>query len=150
MWLEDPKVVTYLVYVWLSVLLTVWVAYTLRRNGRVFLVDVFRGNDKLADSVNHLLVVGFYLVNLGYVSLALKTAEPIESAQRAIEVLSWKVGLVLCVLGVMHFINVVTFSSIRRRAILENAPPPVAPDERLPPAGPSVPPPLPAVPAVGA
>jgi hypothetical protein len=144
--LQDPKVVTYLVYVLLSALLTVWVAQTLHRNGRVFLVDVFRGNDKLADSVNHLLVVGFYLVNLGYVSLALKTAETIESAQRSIEVLSWKVGLVLCVLGAMHFINLITFSSIRRRALLETAPPPVAPDERLPP----VPPPLPGGPAQAA
>lgn len=137
--LEDPKVVTYLVYVLISAVLTIWVAQTLHRNGRVFLVDVFRGNDKLADSVNHLLVVGFYLINLGYVSLALKTAEAIESAQRSIEVLSWKVGLVLCVLGAMHFINLITFSSIRRRALLETAPPPVAPDERLP----NVPPPLP-------
>ena len=129
---QDPKVVTYLVYVGLSALLTIWVAQTLYRNGRVFLVDVFRGNDRLADSVNHLLVVGFYLINLGYVSLALKTAEAVENAQHSIEVLSWKVGLVLCVLGVMHFINLITFSAIRRRAILDQAPPPVAPDGRFP------------------
>lgn len=144
---QDPKVVTYLVYVGLSALLTIWVAQTLHRNGRVFLVDVFRGNEALADSWNHLLVVGFYLINLGYVSLALKTADTIESAQRSIEVLSWKVGLVLCVLGVMHFINLVTFSSIRRRALLDQAPPPVGPDERLP----FTPPPIPgaASPALG-
>ena len=128
---QDPKVVMYLVYVGISALLTIWVAQTLHRNGRVFLVDVFRGNDRLADSVNHLLVVGFYLINLGYVSLALKSAEVVESPQKAIEVLSWKVGLVLCVLGVMHFINLITFSSIRRRALLEQAPPPVAPDARI-------------------
>ena len=129
---QDPKVVTYLVYVLLSVLLTIWVARTLHKNGRVFLVDVFHGNQPLADSVNHLLVVGFYLVNFGFVSLALKTAESVENSQRSIEVLSWKVGLVLCVLGVMHFINLITFSSIRRRALVDRAPPPVGPSERLP------------------
>jgi len=143
---QDPKVVTYLVYVGLSALLTIWVAQTLHRNGRVFLVDVFRGNDALADSVNHLLVVGFYLINLGYVSLALKTADAIESAQRSIEVLSWKVGLVLCVLGVMHFINLITFSSIRRRALVDQAPPPVAPDDRIQ----LTPPVIPAAPAAAA
>src|SRR5262245_38569996 len=136
--LEDPKVVTYLVYVGLSALLTIWVARTLFKNGRVFLVDVFRGNEKLADSINHLLVVGFYLINLGYVSLALKTADAVPDAKVSIEILSWKVGLVLCVLGAMHFINLITFSSIRRRALLEQAPPPVQPDERL-----TSPPPLP-------
>jgi hypothetical protein len=57
----DLKTVTYLVYLAISIGLTVWVARTLHRNGRIFLVDVFRGNEALADSVNHLLVVGFYL-----------------------------------------------------------------------------------------
>ena len=65
-------VVTYLAYVCISVMLTVWVAQTLHKNGRIFLVDVFHGNEALADSVNHLLVVGFYLINFGYVTLALK------------------------------------------------------------------------------
>ena len=56
-------VTTYISYVVLSVVLTVWVAQTLHKNGRVFLVEVFSGNEALADSVNHLLVVGFYLIN---------------------------------------------------------------------------------------
>ena len=58
---------TYLVYLTVSVALTMWVARTLHRNGRIFLVDAFHGNEGLADSVNHLLVVGFYLVNIGFV-----------------------------------------------------------------------------------
>ena len=74
----EPIVLMYLAYVALSVGLTIWVAHTLSRSGRVFLVDVFRGNEELADSVNHLLVVGFYLINLGYVSLALKVAQEID------------------------------------------------------------------------
>ena len=121
----------YLAYLVLSIAVTVWVARTLHTNGRAFLVDAFHGQEALADSVNHLLVVGFYLINLGYVSLALKTAEAVESAQRSIEVLSWKLGLVLCVLGGMHFINLITFSTIRRRALLEAAPPPVGPDDHV-------------------
>ncbi|HEV2765765.1 MAG TPA: hypothetical protein VGV38_22460 [Pyrinomonadaceae bacterium] len=109
-------VVTYLTYITLSVLLTIWVAQTLHKNGRVFLVDVFSGNEALADSVNHLLVVGFYLINFGYVSLALKLGYEIHTAQEGIEALSWKVGLVLLVLGGMHFFNLYVFSRIRRRS----------------------------------
>ncbi|HEY3231999.1 MAG TPA: hypothetical protein VGJ87_22395, partial [Roseiflexaceae bacterium] len=93
-------VITYLLYLAISVLLTIWVARTLFKNGRIFLVDVFHGNESLADSVNHLLVVGFYLVNLGYVSLALKLGYEVESWRAGIEALSWKIGLVLLVLGV--------------------------------------------------
>jgi hypothetical protein len=111
----NTVVVTYITYLGISIALTIWVAQTLSKNGRIFLVDVFRGNEALADSVNHLLVVGFYLINFGYVSLALKLSENLESAREGIEALSWKVGLVLVVLGGMHFFNLFVFSRIRRR-----------------------------------
>ena len=124
----DYLVVTYVLYLAISIALTVWVARTLFRNGRVFLVDVFRGNDSLADSVNHLLVVGFYLINLGYVTLALKMGYDVDSTRGSIEALSTKVGWVLLVLGGMHFFNLYVFNRFRRRAVLEVAPPPVEPD----------------------
>ncbi len=111
----DIVVWTYAAYIILSVLLTVWVAQTLHKNGRVFLVEVFHGDESLADSVNHLLVVGFYLINFGYVSLALKIGYTIGSAREGIEALSWKIGLVLLVLGGMHFFNLFVFSRIHRR-----------------------------------
>jgi hypothetical protein len=109
-------VITYLTYLAISIALTVWVAHTLHKNGRIFLVDVFSGNEALADSVNHLLVVGFYLINMGYVTLALKLGYKLETAQEGIEALSAKIGMVLVVLGMMHFFNLFIFSRIRRRA----------------------------------
>jgi hypothetical protein len=57
--------ICYLSYLAISIGLTIWVARTLHKNGRVFLVEAFHGNEELADSVNHLLVVGFYLINGG-------------------------------------------------------------------------------------
>src|SRR5881396_1298526 len=121
-------VASYVFYLGISIALTIWVARTLHKNGRVFLVDVFHGNEPLTDSVNHLLVVGFYLINLGYDCLALKLSNPVQTAQASIEALSVKIGAVLLVLGGMHFFNLFIFSRMRRRATLRNAPPPVAPD----------------------
>jgi hypothetical protein len=123
---------TYLIYLAISIALTVWVARTLHKNGRVFLVDVFHGNEALADSVNHLLVVGFYLINFGYVSLALQLGYNVVTAQASVEALSVKVGMVLLVLGGMHFFNLLIFSRMRRRTNRVNAPPPVVPDQFTP------------------
>ena len=116
---------TYLAYLGISVALTIWVARTLHKNGRIFLVDSFLGNEALADSVNHLLVVGFYLINVGFVTLALKYGDKATDAQTALEILSSKVGLVLVVLGVMHFFNLFVFTKLRRRAIQHQPPPPL-------------------------
>jgi hypothetical protein len=120
---------TYLLYLSISVALTMWVARTLSKNGRVFLVDSFHCNEAIAGSVNHLLVVGFYLINVGYVTLALRYGEKPGDMAQAIEFLSTKVGLVLLVLGFMHFFNLAVFSAMRKRALL----PPLASPTRLDP-----------------
>jgi len=117
----------------ISIGLTIWVGRTLHKNGRPFLTDVFTDRADLADSVNHLLLVGFYLVNFGYVSLALKLSTHVNTPTAAVEVLSYKIGLVLVVLGGMHFLNLYVFSRIRRHAAIRRAPRPVAPDQRMPP-----------------
>jgi hypothetical protein len=114
-------VLAYLIYVPVSVLLTVWVARTLHRNGRVFLVQAFHGNEAMADSVNHLLVVGFYLINLGFVATALRFGEKPAALQGMIEFLSTKLGIVLLVLGLMHFFNLFNFDKMRRKGIRSEA-----------------------------
>lgn len=108
-------VISYAVYLIVTLAVTVWTARTLHSNGRIFLVDAFHGNEALADSVNHLLVVGFYLINVGYVALALETGASVDTARQAIELVSGKIGMVLLVLGVMHFFNLAVFNTIRRR-----------------------------------
>ncbi|WP_228120623.1 hypothetical protein [Streptomyces fagopyri] len=125
----DLTVVAYVIYLLVSIALTVWVARTLSHNGRIFLSDVLHGNEKLAEAVNHLLVVGFYLVNLGFVALYLNGDDDIENARGVFEALSTKLGVVLLVLGVMHLGNVYVLNRIRRRGVLER--------EQLPPVGPT-------------
>jgi len=125
-------VYAYLAYLVISVGLTIWVARTLMKNGRPFLVDAFLENEVLADSVNHLLVVGFYLINFGYVSLTLKFGTRPQDLAEGIEVLSTKIGLVLLVLGGMHFFNLYVFSRLRRRTLLRSQKPPVVPESYLP------------------
>ena len=136
----DYRVLEYLLYLPISVVLTVWVARTLFHHGQPFLVDVFPGNADLAGAVNHLLVVGFYLINLGYVSLQLKLETAPGDHAGLIEALAMKVGLVLIVLGVLHFGNLYVFARIRDRARHPRGDRP-APEPPLPPLPPHTAPP---------
>jgi hypothetical protein len=115
----------YVSYLVISLAVTMWVARTLHKNGRVFLIDAFHGNAELADSVNYLLVVGFYLINIGYVALALKASESLLTLRSAIELVSDKIGVVLLVLGFMHFFNLYVFSRLRKRARVTALPRPL-------------------------
>lgn len=123
-----PTVITYSIYILLSIGMTIWVAKTLHRNGRVFLLRTFGGQENLADSVNHLLVVGFYLINIGFISLFLRLETRPEAIEGIFEALSGKMGVVLLVLGGMHFMNLLVFARLHRRYEEAEAPPPVEPE----------------------
>ena len=112
----------YILYLAISLGLTIWVARTLHRNGRVFLVQAFRGNAEMADSVNHLLVVGFYLINIGFITFALRFGVKPGTPQEAFEFVSTKVGVVLLVLGAMHFFNMFNFDKMRRKGTAATPP----------------------------
>ena len=107
---------TYLLSLVICTGLTVLVGTGLARSGRAFLLDVFGGNDTLARAVSRLLVLGFYLLSLGFVTLTMRTTGDITSARQAIQLLSVKIGEVLLVLGLLHFANLAFFTRFRRRA----------------------------------
>ena len=112
-------IITYSFYLTITIALTIWVARTLFKNGKVFLVDIFHGNKELADSVNNLLLVGFYLINIGYAVYTLQVTGSITNFQQVIEKLSLKIGMIILILGAMHFFNLYIFFTLRKKATME-------------------------------
>ncbi len=112
-------IITYSFYLVITIALTVWVARTLFKNGKIFLIDIFHGNKELADSVNNLLLVGFYLINIGYAVYTLQVTSDISNLQQVIEKLSVKIGLIILILGGMHFFNLYIFFTLRKKATQE-------------------------------
>ncbi len=105
----------YVAYLIVSIGLTIWVAQTLSKNGLVFLVECFGHDRTLAESTNHLLVVGFYLVNLGWILLTLRFGASPETAADVIRFLSTKIGIVVVALGFMHFFNMNAIAKFGRK-----------------------------------
>lgn len=110
------NILSYLIYIPITIILTVWVAHTLFKSGRIFLVEIFHGDEALADSVNKLLVVGFYLINVGYAIYTLQIIGEIETVQVLMEKLSKKLGSIILILGAMHFFNLLVFFKLRSKA----------------------------------
>lgn len=120
---------TYLLYLAVTVPLTVWVGRALARHGEVFLVDVFHGDIRLAHAVNQLLVIGFYLLNFGYLSYFMASSTDVHDGRELMEAVSTKAGGVALVIGVIHFANVWCLNAFRRRALLRaQGVPPLTPN----------------------
>jgi hypothetical protein len=115
----DIAVQTYLIYLAICIAVVLGVGWTLHRNGRVFLVEIFEGKEDLADSINHLFIVAFYLAGVGFVTTVLRIGTPPEDTAEMIEALSTKVGPVLLVLGAAHVTNLVLLSLARKKVLLD-------------------------------
>lgn len=112
-------IILYSFYLVITICVTMWVARTLFRNGKLFLIDIFHGDKDLAQAVNNLLLVGFYLINIGYAVYTLRVISEVNTARVVIEVLSLKIGAIILILGCMHFLNMFIFFRLRKRALIE-------------------------------
>jgi hypothetical protein len=112
----------YLIYLPVTILLTWYVAHTLFKNGRIFMLDIFHGKTEIAMATNKLFEVGFYLLNVGFALWILEIGLDLISYQMVVEVLSKKIGGFSIYLGLMLFFNLYLFFRGRKasRAHLKN------------------------------
>jgi hypothetical protein len=135
---EQIGIGVYAAYIAVAVTLTAWLARTLHRSGVAFLHDVFSEKPELADSVNRLLVVGFYMLNLGYALYIVRASNGLD-AFTGIQFLVNRLAVLLVTLAVLHFVNVFVFWRIRTHREQRQLPPPVVPQVLVPPAVPQAP-----------
>ena len=112
-------ITVYATYVVLCTIATVWVGRVLLRQGSAYVSHGFDDCKVLTDAMSHLLIVGFYLINFGLICYTLKVERPATDAQTATELLSAKVGVILLMIGVMHFLVMACFNGMRNNAVAE-------------------------------
>lgn len=106
---------TYFLYLLSSLLVTVLLGQTLHRHGRCFVIRCLKGDVQSADAVNNLLLAGFYLVNIAFVVLVLKSSVDVQTIRESVDLLSTKLGIVLLTLGIMHFCNLIVLGLVKSR-----------------------------------
>ena len=116
--MENSKIIIgYLIYLPIVVFLTIYVSKMLFKNGKLFMIDIFKGKEDIALATNKLFEIGFYLINIGWAMLILEISYydiNEMTYQSLIEILSKKIGGFSIYLGVMLFINLYFFFRGRR------------------------------------
>jgi hypothetical protein len=102
-------------YALVSVGMMIWVERTLRYRGRVLLIQVFDGNEELADTISRLLTIGFYLIGLGIVTIVLANTESFTTTTNIAELIGGRIGWMLLVVGLLHFLNLQIISRLQQR-----------------------------------
>ena len=115
--METTKIlIGYSIYLPLALLLTYYVSKTLFRNGKIFMLDIFKGREEIAEATNKLFETGFYLLNVGFALMILEIQLYQNSYQELVEKLSYKIGGFSIYLGLMLFLNLYFFFRGKRKA----------------------------------
>jgi hypothetical protein len=111
------NILSYIIYLAGTLFVILWVGGTLYRNGKPFLLMCLDGDQSLAAAINKMLITGYYLLNIGYAIITLKIWEKISTPLEFVNVLAYKLGLIVLILGIMHFINVSVLLARRGRIL---------------------------------
>ena len=115
--METTKIIIgYAIYLPIAIFLTYYVSRTLFQNGKIYMLDIFKGREEIANATNKLFETGFYLLNLGFALMILTITEYKNDYQTLIEALSYKIGGFSIYLGIMLFVNLYFFFRGKRKA----------------------------------
>jgi hypothetical protein len=105
----------YILYLFITYLITVHVGLRFYRNGRVYILRLLHGDEKMTDSINHILLIGYYLLNLGYAALMINTWETISTWTELVASICTMTGKIMLTLAVIHFCNMAAIYLISRK-----------------------------------
>lgn len=76
------------------------------RNGNIFVAELIPGHLALCQQINKSLLIGYYLVNIGYCAVTLSFWSSITSWPMLVEVIALKMAAIIIILSVLHYINI--------------------------------------------
>ena len=113
--MNNYNFISYLIYLPITFYITVIVGWVLYKKGIVFLNDAFNSNLELASILNRFLLLGYYLLNLGYAAVSIHIFSEINSITQLIEELSKRIGMLIIGLALIHYFNMYTFSHFNKQ-----------------------------------
>ncbi|AXY73902.1 hypothetical protein D3H65_07875 [Paraflavitalea soli] len=97
--------IAYILYLFITYIITVRVGFIFYRNGRVFILELLHRDVQLTDFINRILLTGYYLLNLGYAALMLRSWDTIHTWTALLLSIVTMTGKIMLTLAVIHFCN---------------------------------------------
>ena len=95
----------YIIYLSLTYVITVHVGLRFYKHGRLYISNLLAGDEALTNFINKMLLIGYYLLNLGYASLMLHSWRTVYDWTGLVASVGVMTGKILLTLAVMHFFN---------------------------------------------
>jgi len=105
------NIIGYFIFITIIVFIIVFVGKICYRNGNIFVAELIPERLDVCQQINKTLLVAYYLVNIGYCAITLVGWEEVKNGLQLIEVLSIKVATIVCILSVLHYLNIIILTT---------------------------------------
>ena len=99
------NILGYTIYLFVTIFIIFKVGMVFYRNGYVFILSLFHGDTVFTNHVNKVLLLGYYLLNIGYAFLSIRMWSAIVTVQYLISELAFRIGGLMALLALMHYFN---------------------------------------------
>lgn len=99
------NVAAYIVYLILTIFIIVYVGKLFYRNGRIFILALLKDDAGMTDYLNNILLIAYYLFNIGYAFVKLRFWTKIVNFEMLIASISSNMGILIFILAFTHYMN---------------------------------------------
>ncbi|WP_298394229.1 hypothetical protein [Flavobacterium sp.] len=111
------NIIGYTIYLLITTFIILKVGKICYRNGNIFVSELIPNHEDLCHQINQILLVGYYLLNLGYCAMTIISWEKIQSFHQLIEIIAFKSAIIICTIATMHYINIILLTKYIKKLI---------------------------------
>lgn len=111
------NIIGYIIYLSITSFIIIKVGKICYQNGNVFVSQLIPNHEELCLKINQVLLVGYYLLNLGYCAMTLISWKKIAETNQLIEVIAYKSAIIICTISIMHYINIFLLTKYIKKLI---------------------------------
>ena len=111
------NIIGYLIYLSLTSIIIIKVGKLCYDNGNIFVSQLIPNHIELCHQINKMLLIGYYLLNLGYCAMTIISWEKIQTSNQLIEIIATKSAIIILTIGFMHYINILLLTKYIKKLI---------------------------------
>lgn len=100
------NIIGYVIYLLITTFIIINVGKICYRNGNIYVAQLIPEHKDLCQKTNQVLLIGYYLLNLGYCAMTLISWDKIISYPQLVEVISIKTATIICIIAILHYFNI--------------------------------------------
>jgi len=100
------NIIGYVIYLLITTFIIIKVGKICYRNGNIYVAQLIPEHEDLCQKTNQVLLIGYYLLNLGYCAMTLISWDKIISYSQLIEIISTKTATIICIIAMLHYFNI--------------------------------------------